>query len=296
MANSLVTANLMGHDSHGIIRVQEYCEEIEAGTLVATAQPEVITETATTATVSGNWGFGHVTARAGAEVAITKAKEANVSVVGLVQQNHIGRLGEWSAMMAEAGMIGMVVTGGWRPPAVSAAPFGGAARQLSTNPYSFAIPTGKHDIVLVDFATTVIAEGKVRLARAKGVPLPAGAILDKNDTSYNFLPLSWTYGAAMQNEQGALTFKSPAMVEAIKTVKRMWDAKLIPPGVVTWDSSGNNTAYQKGQAVFAYNPNSIYAALEAPAKAAAATQIDKDSLPTLAVRPACRSQGQLRRD
>ena len=180
VANSLVTANLMGHDSHGIIRVQEYCEEIEAGTLVATAQPEVITETATTATVSGNWGFGHVTARAGAEVAITKAKEANVSVVGLVQQNHIGRLGEWSAMMAEAGMIGMVVTGGWRPPAVSAAPFGGAARQLSTNPYSFAIPTGKHDIVLVDFATTVIAEGKVRLARAKGVPLPAGAILDKN--------------------------------------------------------------------------------------------------------------------
>jgi LDH2 family malate/lactate/ureidoglycolate dehydrogenase len=180
VANSLATANLMGHDSHGVLRVQEYCAEIEAGTLVTTAQPEIMMETATTATVSGNWGFGHITARAGAEVAIKKAKETNVAVVGLVQQNHIGRLGEWSAMMAEAGLIGMVVTGGWRPPAVAAAPFGGAARLLNTNPYSFAIPTGRRDIVLVDFATTVIAEGKVRQARAKGVPLPAGAILDKN--------------------------------------------------------------------------------------------------------------------
>ncbi|MHB1004608.1 MAG: ABC transporter substrate-binding protein [Chloroflexota bacterium] len=99
---------------------------------------------------------------------------------------------------------------------------------------------------------------------------------DDNDTSYNFLPLAWTHGGALQNEQGALTFKSPGMVEAIKTVKRMWDAKLIPPGAVTWDSSGNNNAFQKGQAVFAYNPNSIYAAIEAASKGANATQQDKD--------------------
>jgi multiple sugar transport system substrate-binding protein len=99
---------------------------------------------------------------------------------------------------------------------------------------------------------------------------------DDNDTSYNFLPLAWTHGGALQNEQGALTFKSVGMVDAIKTVKRMWDAKLIPPGAVVWDSSGNNTAYQKGQAVFAYNPNSIYAYLEAEAKKPTASQQDKD--------------------
>ncbi|MCL5110708.1 MAG: extracellular solute-binding protein [Chloroflexi bacterium] len=99
---------------------------------------------------------------------------------------------------------------------------------------------------------------------------------DDNDTSYNFLPLAWTHGGALQNEQGALTFKSPGMVEAIRTVKQMWDKKLIPPGAVTWDSSGNNTAYQKGQAVFAYNPNSIYAYLEAEAKKPTASQQDKD--------------------
>jgi hydroxycarboxylate dehydrogenase B len=179
VASSLVTANLLGHDSHGVIRVQEYCEEIAAKTLVPDARPTVLAETPTTATVSGHWGFGQVTARYGAEVALRKAQEANVAVVGLVQQNHIGRLGEWSALLARAGLVGMVVTGGWRPPAVSAAPFGGAARILSTNPYSFAIPTGRHDIVLVDFATTVSAEGKVRVARAKGVPVPPGVLIDK---------------------------------------------------------------------------------------------------------------------
>ena len=180
VANSLVMANLMGHDSHGVIRVPRYCEQIKDGSLKPAARPEVYNETMTTATVSGKWGFGQMAAKVGAEVAIRKAKEANLAAVTLVQQNHIGRLGEWSAMMAEAGMIGMVVTGGWRPPVVGMAPFGGAARLLGTNPYSFAIPTGRHDIVLVDFATTVVAEGKLQFARAKGTPLPAGVILDKN--------------------------------------------------------------------------------------------------------------------
>jgi hydroxycarboxylate dehydrogenase B len=180
VANSLVMANLMGHDSHGVIRVPRYCEQIADGSIKPAVRPELLQETATTATVSGMWGFGQMVAKVGAQVAIRKASEANLAVVTLVQQNHIGRLGEWSAMMADAGMIGMVVTGGWRSPLVGAAPFGGAARLLGTNPYSFAIPTGHRDIVLVDFATTIVAEGKIQFARAKGTPLPTGAILDKD--------------------------------------------------------------------------------------------------------------------
>ncbi|MHB1416844.1 MAG: Ldh family oxidoreductase [Chloroflexota bacterium] len=184
VAHSLVQSNLMGHDSHGVIRVPRYVELIKDGMVVPSARPTTSNETSTTAVVNGNWAFGQITARFGAELAIQKAKEMNVGVVGLVEQNHIGRLGEYSGMMAEAGMIGMVVTGGFRPPICAVAPFGGAARTLGTNPYSFAVPTGqkngKQDMVLVDFATSVVAEGKLQVARAKGAPLAEGILLNKD--------------------------------------------------------------------------------------------------------------------
>ncbi|MHB1007336.1 MAG: Ldh family oxidoreductase [Chloroflexota bacterium] len=178
-ATSLVENNLMGHDSHGVIRVAKYVEWIQTGTIVPGARPEIVKETPTTAIVSGKWAFGQVAAHYGAQVAIHKAKEANIAAVGLVQQNHIGRLGEFTAMMARAGMVGILTTGGWRPPVAGVTPFGGAGRALGTNPYSFAVPTGNHDVVLVDFATSVVAEGKLQVARAKGTPLPQGVVLDK---------------------------------------------------------------------------------------------------------------------
>lgn len=179
VAGSLVESNLMGHDSHGILRVMQYVEDIENGRLIPEAYPTTIKETDTTALVGGNWAFGQVAARFGAEVAIEKAKKSQVAAVGIVQLNHVGRLGEWTAMMAEAGMVGIVTTGGWRPPIAGVTPFGGRGRALGTNPYSFAVPTRERDMVLVDFATAMMAEGKLRVARAKGTPLPPGVILDK---------------------------------------------------------------------------------------------------------------------
>jgi LDH2 family malate/lactate/ureidoglycolate dehydrogenase len=179
MAGTLVESNLMGHDSHGVIRVPFYVKQIQSGVLTPGARPEIMKETPTTAVVAGKWAFGQVTARYGAEVAIRKAKDSNVAAVGLVQLNHIGRLGEFAAMMASSGMIGMVITGGWRPPIAGVTPYGGAGRALGTNPYSFAVPADKHGVVLLDFATTVMAEGKLQVARAKKAPVPLGVVLDK---------------------------------------------------------------------------------------------------------------------
>ncbi|HEY8476943.1 MAG TPA: extracellular solute-binding protein [Chloroflexota bacterium] len=95
---------------------------------------------------------------------------------------------------------------------------------------------------------------------------------DNHDTENNLLAMAWAYGAAMQNEEGALTFKSPEMLETIKLVKAMYDKRVIPPGATTWDSSGNNKAYQSGQAVLIHNPNSVYALLESEAKRPDASQ------------------------
>ncbi len=101
---------------------------------------------------------------------------------------------------------------------------------------------------------------------------------ENNDTSNNFLVMAWAYDAKVQTEQGALEFKGPGMLEAIKVVKEMYDKKVIPPGATTWDSSGNNKAYQSKQAVLIHNPNSTYAYLESEAVKKDATQDAKDLL------------------
>jgi uncharacterized oxidoreductase len=179
MANILVESNLVGHDSHGIIRIPVYVKSIKDGTLDPRARPEVISETAGSALVDGKYAFGHIAAAFGTEVAIRKAKESKAVVVSIVRCNHIGRLGEWGSRAAAKDVIAIVTVGGGGGPGI-AAPFGGAARALSTNPISVGIPGGQVPDLLVDFATTSIAEGKVQVARAKGVQLPPGCIIDKN--------------------------------------------------------------------------------------------------------------------
>ena len=87
------------------------------------------------------------------------------------------------------------------------------------------------------------------------------------DTMNNFAQIMWGYGGQMQNREGALVFKSKGTLEAINVVKEMYDKKVIPPGATTWDSSGNNKAYQSRQAVLTLNPNSIYSWLEVNDKA-----------------------------
>ncbi|HEX5417285.1 MAG TPA: Ldh family oxidoreductase [Chloroflexota bacterium] len=178
MAQILVESNLVGHDSHGIIRIPAYVKQIREGTLVPGARPEILEETGGSALVDGKYGFGHIAAAFATEVAVRKAKESKAVVVGVVRCNHIGRLGEWGSRAAARGVVAIVTVGGGG--GTAAAPFGGAAGALSTNPISVGIPGGETPDMLVDFATTVVAEGKIQVARAKGAQLPPGCILDKD--------------------------------------------------------------------------------------------------------------------
>ena len=184
VAASLVKSNLMGHDSHGIVRILQYVNEIRTGQIKLGAKIEVVRETSSTALIDGHWGFGQVIAQEAMKMAIEKAKAASISSVGVFHCNHIGRLGEYSMMAAEQDMIGIIVCntgpkGGWM------APHGGTARRLSTNPISVALPAGEMKPFLLDFATTVVAEGKVRVKRFRGEKVPTGWILDKNGRPTN---------------------------------------------------------------------------------------------------------------
>ena len=172
----LVRANLSGHDSHGVIRIIEYVSKIERGLIKPGSKIEIFSETPSTAVLNGNWGFGKVVAKRAMEVAIEKARKSAVSIVCAFNCNHIGRLADYTLMASENNMIGIAMVNSVR----FVAPFGGIERMLSTGPISFAFPTGLEFPLIIDLATSVVAEGKVRVALHKGEKIPYGWIIDKN--------------------------------------------------------------------------------------------------------------------
>lgn len=177
----LVKANLAGHDSHGIIRVIQYVNEIEKGFIRPGAKIEVVRETPSSAVLNGNWGFGQVVAKRAMELAVEKASDNAVSIVCAFNCNHIGRLADYTSIASKKDMIGIAMVNSTR----FVAPFGGKERMLSTGPMSFAYPSDLEFPFIVDVATSVAAEGKVRVALHKGEKIPFGWIIDKNGNPSN---------------------------------------------------------------------------------------------------------------
>jgi uncharacterized oxidoreductase len=178
VAKSLVLSNLSGHDSHGVLRIPSYVATVDDGTVEPGARPSILTETETTAVVDGNWAFGPATAHYATQLAIEKARAAHVAVISAIRCAHIGRLGEYTELAAREGMVALLVNSGFDGGLV--APYGGSERILTTNPISFALPAGDDSPVVADFATSAVAEGKLRVARATGTPVAPGAILDRD--------------------------------------------------------------------------------------------------------------------
>jgi LDH2 family malate/lactate/ureidoglycolate dehydrogenase len=180
VAEHLVDSNLCGVDTHGVQHVPSYINAIRKGEILPTAWPEILTETPSTALVSGNWTFGHTSARFAIQVAIAKALDQGAAVVSVVRANHIGRLGYYAEQAAARGLVAMIWAGGFGAGTPAAAPFGGRERVLHTNPLSMAFPAGAEPAPMFDFATTTVAGMKVNNARLRGQTLPPGCIIDKD--------------------------------------------------------------------------------------------------------------------
>ncbi|MCY4528265.1 MAG: Ldh family oxidoreductase [Chloroflexi bacterium] len=173
VSEHLTNANLAGHDSHGFIRIIQYVREINEGDINPTAEPAVVNETSTTAQLDGKSTFGQVAMTAALEVGMAKAHEHGLGLVNVSNHEHTGRVGTYAETAAEEGMASFMCSGYvGGPNLMSVAPFGGTMRKLSTNPLVIAFPYNDDGPVLLDFATTVSAEGKLRVARAKGATLP----------------------------------------------------------------------------------------------------------------------------
>ena len=179
----LADANLAGHDSHGFIRITQYVSEIDDGRLDPKASPVVVRENAAVAQVDGRGTFGQVVARFATELAIRRAEQYGVSLVNMCNLGHTGRVGSYPEMAAREGMAAIMCTGfvGGQT-LINVAPFGGRERRLGTNPISMAFPSSTDAPVLMDFATSIAAEGKLRVYRAKGELLPEEWVMTKDGT------------------------------------------------------------------------------------------------------------------
>jgi len=177
VSDSLVEANLAGHDSHGILRIPEYVGWMEQKLVTTGAHIRIVQQSDAFAVVDGGWGFGQVVGREAMELAITKAEQAGVGTVSASRCCHIGRVGDYPMMAAARGMVAvMFVNTQWAGKLV--APWGGKDRRLSANPISIAIPRKAGTPIVVDISTSAIAEGKVRGMLNRNVPVPPGSIVD----------------------------------------------------------------------------------------------------------------------
>jgi hydroxycarboxylate dehydrogenase B len=176
IAALLVRANLRGHDSHGVIRVPQYWDSVKKGQVDPKSPVTVLDETPILARLDGGGGFGQVVARRAMEMAIAKAKTAGLSAASMSRTSHVGRLADYAELAARAGLVGMV----WANcvHGLNVAPWGGAARRLGTNPHAVAIPGAGGPAMVLDFATSVVAEGKMRVKRNRKQPAPPGWFVD----------------------------------------------------------------------------------------------------------------------
>ena len=176
-AASLVESDLVGHESHGVVRVRQYLDALRRGDLDPAARPAIVHEHGATVTVDANRGFGQWAARVAMEEGIRRAKQYGVAAAGLVNCGHVGRLGEWVELAAAHDAVALAFCNGGGSSGI-VAPFGGAERLLGTNPLAAALPVGGHDPIVLDFATSAVAEGKVRVARNRGKSIPEGWVLN----------------------------------------------------------------------------------------------------------------------
>ncbi|EKF85313.1 L-sulfolactate dehydrogenase [Methanobacterium formicicum] len=173
IAEVTLDADLKGFTSHGIGRFPQYIKGLEVGTIKPQTEVTVEKESAATARVNGNHGFGHVVTYRSMEMAIQKAKETGIGMVGIHNSNHFGVAGYYSDMAIMEDLIGIVIAN--TEPAV--APIGGKEPILGTNPLAIGIPSDSH-YVSVDMATSASARGKLLESKRKGESIPPNVALD----------------------------------------------------------------------------------------------------------------------
>ncbi len=191
VASNLIEANLTGHDSHGIGMLPRYAEAYLEGGLKPNAHVSTVLDTGSLLRLDGNAGFGQVIGHEAMELAIDRARRHGSCIVALGNAHHLGRIGAWAEQAAAAGLVSLHLVNVVSRAIV--APHGGADARFGTNPFCAGVPLPGRPPVILDFATSVIAQGKTRVAHNKGEQVAEGCLIDDRgqatrDPRYSVVP------------------------------------------------------------------------------------------------------------
>jgi LDH2 family malate/lactate/ureidoglycolate dehydrogenase len=168
VSDSLVQADLWGHQSHGLLRLPWYVARLRSGAMTARTEPVVLNDTGPLVALDGRAGIGQVLTERARVLAVQRAREHGVGVVGVRDSNHFGTAMYFTRRAAQEGCVAVLTTNA--SPAM--APWGGREKVIGTNPWSIAAPATGGRVVAVDIANTAVARGKVYLAKNRGEPIP----------------------------------------------------------------------------------------------------------------------------
>jgi len=246
VASNLVEANLTGHDSHGVGMIPRYVESLLEGGLAVNEHPEIKLDTGVLLRLDGRHGYGQVIGLEATALGIERAHEHGVCVVALANSHHLGRIGHFAEMAVAAGLAAIHFVN--VKSAARVAPYGGSDARFGTNPCCVGVPLAGEPPMLLDFATSAVAQGKLRVAHNKGKRVPAGRLIDDRgnpttDPRYAVIPpfgamLTFGehkgYGMAVACELlgGALT-GGGTWHSSETTKRRVWNSMLsvlIDPG------------------------------------------------------------------
>ncbi|MFV0297733.1 MAG: malate/lactate/ureidoglycolate dehydrogenase [Hyphomicrobiaceae bacterium] len=176
VSTNLVEANLKGHDSHGVGMIPRYIDSLKQGGLNVNQAPKIVLDTGPIVRLDGQAGYGQVIGHDTMTLAIERAKQHGLCAAGLYHSHHIGRIGAWAEMAVSAGLVSMHFVNVVSRPIVAA--WGGGDARFGTNPICIGVPRQGKDPIVLDFATSRIAQGKSRVAFNRGKPLEPGMIID----------------------------------------------------------------------------------------------------------------------
>ena len=177
VAVNLVMANLSGHDSHGVGMLPRYVDAVLEGGLKPNTQVQTLLDIGSMLTLNGQRGYGQVVGTQAMALGMARAKTHGSCIMTLANAHHLGRIGHFAEMAVAQGLVSIHFVNVLSRPVV--APWGGSDGRFGTNPFCVGIPMAGRDAFVLDFATSVVAHGKMRVAHNQGQQVKPGLLIDE---------------------------------------------------------------------------------------------------------------------
>jgi hydroxycarboxylate dehydrogenase B len=176
VADNLVMANLSGHDSHGVGMIARYIDAVLEGGLKPNTAVKVQLDIGSMLSLDGQRGYGQVVGEQAMQLGIARAKQHGSCIMALANAHHLGRIGHWAEMAVAQGLVSIHFVNVLSRPVVAA--YGGTDGRFGTNPCCIGVPLKNQPPFLLDFATSRVAQGKMRVAHNEGRRVESGFLID----------------------------------------------------------------------------------------------------------------------